>query len=133
MRSDTQAITIGSTPEGVLGFIADPENLPRWAIGFAKAARRDGSNWIVETGQGPVPVRIEADTRTGVVDFHMRIQPDAEVTAFSRVTPNGAGTEYVFTQVQAPDMPGEVFEAQVRALGHELTALKAILEVDCPL
>jgi hypothetical protein len=133
MRSDTQAITIASSPEDVLGFVADPENLPRWAVGFAKAVRHDGSNWIVETGQGPIPVRVDADPGTGVIDFHMRVQPDAEVTAFSRVTPNGPGTEYVFTQVQAPGMPDEVFEAQVRALGHELTALKAILDVDCPL
>jgi hypothetical protein len=133
MRSDTQGIEIASTPQEVLRFVAEPENLPRWAVGFAKAVQREGANWVVETGQGPVPIRIEADPSSGVADFRMEVHPDAEVTAFSRVTPNGHGSQYVFTQVQAPDMPDEVFDAQVKALSHELTVLKALLEVDCPL
>jgi hypothetical protein len=50
------------------------------------------------------------------------------VTAYSRVTPAGAGSVYTFTQVQAHGMPDDTFDGQVRALRHELVALKAALE-----
>jgi len=41
-------------------------------------------------------------------------------------------TEYVFTQVQPPGMPDEAFARSVVAVVHELTVLKALLEIDCP-
>jgi hypothetical protein len=47
--------------------------------------------------------------------------------------PNDDGTEFVFTQFQQPGTPDEVFDQLVAALGHELVALKALLEVSCPL
>jgi hypothetical protein len=39
MRSDTQVVTIGAPPKDVLSFVGDGDNLPRWAIGFAKSVR----------------------------------------------------------------------------------------------
>ena len=51
MRSDTQTVTIDADPKDVLAFVANPENLPRWAIGFAKSVRRDAGHWLVTTGQ----------------------------------------------------------------------------------
>jgi hypothetical protein len=53
--------------------------------------------------------------------------------AASRAIPNGDGVEYVFTQFQAPEMPDEIFVKSVQALTHELTVLKALLEIQCPL
>jgi hypothetical protein len=47
MRSDTQSVTIAADPERVFAFVADGSSLPRWAIGFAKSARPDGSGWTV--------------------------------------------------------------------------------------
>jgi hypothetical protein len=74
-----------------------------------------------------------ADPELGVVDFHLSPSPGVEGLAASRVVPNGDGVEYVFTQFQAPDMPDDVFAKSVQALVHELTVLKALLEVECPL
>ncbi|MBL8607619.1 MAG: hypothetical protein JNL38_09875 [Myxococcales bacterium] len=59
--------------------------------------------------------------------------PGVEAVAASRVVPAGDGVEYVFTQLQAPGMPDDVFAKNVRALEHELAVLKALLEVECPL
>jgi hypothetical protein len=133
MRSDTKSISINAAPEKVLAFLADPQNLPRWAVGFAKAVRKENGRWWVTTGGGDVAVRIESEKRSGVVDFFMSPAPDVEVLAGSRVVPNGAGSEYVFTQFQVPGMPDEMFEKNVKALEHELTVLRALLEVECPL
>jgi hypothetical protein len=133
MRSDTKAITIQAKPEKVASFLADPRNLPRWAVGFAKAVREDRGRWLVQTGAGEMGIRVEADSSRGVVDFCMEPAPGVEARACSRVLPNGAGAEYVFTQFQQPGMPDDAFQASVAALGHELTVLRALLEVECPL
>ena len=133
MRTDTQSVTIAAPADRTFEFLADPANLPRWAIGFARRVRRDGDGWIVETGQGEMPIRFETDPRLGVIDFHITVAPGTEVAARSRVLPLGEGAEYLFTQHQNGGMPDEAFDAQVRALSHELGALKALLEGECPL
>ncbi len=133
MRSDTRSVTIDAAPEAVLGFVADPANLPRWAIGFAKGVRRHDGRWLVTTGAGEVPVSVDVDVRSGTVDFRMEPAPGMEAVAYSRVVPNGTGAEYVFTQFQQPGTPDQVFAQLSQAVGHELVALKALLEVVCPL
>jgi hypothetical protein len=132
MRADTQAISIQASPDVVVDFLGDPRNLPRWAVGFAKSVRQDGARWIVSTARGEVPIRIVSDRRFGVVDFHMSLALGREAVAASRVVPREGGAEYVFTQFQEVDMPDDVFAKSVQALAHELTVLKALLEVECP-
>lgn len=133
MRADTKSISIHASPERVVAFLSNPENLPRWAVGFVKSVRRDEKGWVVTTGAGEMGVRIEADPESGVIDFFMCPAPGVESLAGSRVLPRGAGSEYVFTQFQAPGMPDDVFAKNVQAVTHELTVLKALLEVECPL
>jgi hypothetical protein len=133
MRADTQSITIHARPEQVRDFLANPRNLPRWAVGFAKGIRQEGDRWIVATGAGEMGLRIATDAHSGVVDFHLSPAPGVEALAASRVVPSGDGVEYLFTQFQAPDMPDEVFAKNVQAVTHELTVLKALMEVECPL
>lgn len=134
MRSDTQNVTISATPERVFAFVADGANLPRWAIGFAKSVRKASPGWIVGTAQGSeVPTTIAADSATGTVDFRMEPAPGMMATAYARIVPNAEGAELVFTQFQQPGMPDEVFAKLVASVGHEMAALKALLEVECPL
>lgn len=132
MRADTQTISIDAAPERVLNYLSDPWNLPRWAVGFAKAVRRSADGWVVETGAGAMDLRIEADARTGTVDYRMTPAPGLCVVAASRVVARGSGSEYVFTQFQEPGMPDEAFSRSVKTLKHELSVLKALLEVECP-
>jgi hypothetical protein len=133
MRADTKTVSIHSTPERVMDFLSDPTNLPRWAVGFAKSVRRTGDRWIVTTASGEMGIRIVTERRAGVVDFFLSPAPGMEALAASRVVPAGDGVEYVFTQFQAPDMPDDVFAKNVQALAHELTMLKVLLEIECPL
>jgi hypothetical protein len=133
MRADTKTIAINANKEIVVKFLADPANLPRWAVGFAKSVRRDEERWLVTTAGGEVAIRIVADPESGVVDFYMSPAPGVEGLAASRAIPSRDGVEYVFTQFQAPDMPDDAFDKSVKALAHELTVLKALLEVECPL
>ena len=87
----------------------------------------------MQTGAGTMGIRIDSDGRRGVVDFWTTPAPGVEVVAPSRVISRGAGSEFVFTQIQAPGMPDDVFAKNIQALTHELTVLKALLEVECPL
>src|ERR1041384_8176423 len=124
MRADTKAVSIQAAPDKALKFLADPENLPRWAVGFAKAVRKDGERWVVVTGAGEMAIRIVSDERLRVVDFYMSPAPGVAALAASRGIANGRGAEYVFTQFQPPDMRDEMFSKNVEALAHELTVLK---------
>jgi len=133
MRSDTQAISIDASPSKVLELVANPENLPRWAVGFARSVRRDSEGWAVTTAGGEVRLKVEANAAAGTVDFLISPAPGVQALAASRVLPRGAGSEYVFTQFQAPGMPDEAFGKSVAALVHELKVVKALAEVECPL
>jgi hypothetical protein len=135
MRYDTQTVDIAADPATVAAFIADGANLPRWAIGFAKqVTRSEDGDWSVTTGSGAcVATRIHHDATAGTVDFVMSPTPNDEVTAWTRSVRVGTGTLLTFTQAQHRGMSDDAFDAQVAAVRHELVALKALLEVSCPL
>ena len=129
-RSDTRTVTLAASPQDVFDFVANPENLPRWAVGFCHSIRREDESddrWVVTTGNGEISVRYVTDRALGVVDFHLSPAPGVESVAYSRVVPNADGAEYIFTQLQAPGMPDDVFEAQVDALREELIVLQALV------
>ena len=133
MKSDTKTITIERDEQTVFEFVANPENLPAWAKGFARSIRRAGEDWIIETPHGEqLNIRYVIDAEYGIVDYHISPAPGVEFVVPSRVVPNGAGAEYIFTQFQLANMSDAVFEGQVRTLTQELTILKNALEVACP-
>lgn len=135
MKTHTASIALQSAPAQTFEFLADATKLPVWAIGFAKAIEpADGDRWLVTLASGErMPLRIERDPATGVIDFVSIPAPGVEVPAHTRVVAHGEGSVYTFTMHQAPEMPDEVFDAQVAALERELTVLKAHLETACPL
>jgi hypothetical protein len=134
MRTHTTSVEIESAPEHTFAFVADGGKLPLWAIGFAKAVEPDGDRWLVTLASGErLPLRIDSDDATGVVDYVMIPAPGVEVPAHTRVMAHAGGTLYTFSIHQTPDIPDDVFEAQVAELQRELTVLKAHLETSCPL
>jgi hypothetical protein len=133
MKSDTKTITVERDYQTVYAFVANPENLPAWAKGFARSIQRAGDGWIIETPHGEqLNIRYITDAEFGVVDFYISPAPGVEFVVPSRVVPNGAGAEYIFTQFQLASMSDNVFEGQVRTLTQELAILKNTLEVACP-
>jgi hypothetical protein len=134
MRTHTTSITIESPREHAFAYLADGEKLPVWAIGFAKAIERTDEGWLVTLAGGDrMPLRIESDPATGVIDYISLPAPGVEAPAHTRVVPHGSGTLYTFSMHQGPGMPDEVFDAQAAELARELQVLKAHLESACPL
>ena len=135
MKTHTASIALQSAPAQTFEYLADATKLPIWAIGFAKAIEpAAGDGWLVTLASGErMPLRIDSDPATGVIDFVSIPAPGVEVPAHTRVVAHDAGSVYTFTMHQAPGMPDEVFDAQVSELARELTVLKAHLETACPL
>jgi Polyketide cyclase / dehydrase and lipid transport len=131
MRTHTASIQIDAAPAAVLDLVADLDQLPRWAVGFARAVEPDDEDdrrRVVLTGSGDrVSVAVRADRDAGVVDFDV-----AGVPAYTRAMAANGATLYAFTMLQPPEMPDAVFDAQIAALDHELVVLKSIVEVACP-
>ena len=70
---------------------------------------------LVDTGQGELPIRLSVSRQRGTVDVLSAVEP--RVGAFSRVLPNGDGSEYLFTLFFAPDAEEAVVEAQMGVVG----------------
>jgi hypothetical protein len=136
-RSDTQTVRIEAHPEQVFDFVSNPENLPRWAVGFCRAIRLspdDPERWIVSTARGDVSIRFVVDRALGVIDFVFEPARGVQATAFSRVLSNASGCEYVFTQFRGPETSDEEFDALVDTLVEELQVLRGLIHAraSCP-
>jgi uncharacterized protein YndB with AHSA1/START domain len=122
-ESVTQTIAIDAPPETVLDLVGDPRNLPRWAPGFAKAIREEGDGWIVDTGSAELRRHIPVSREHGTVDYLAK--PGARRGLFTRVVPNGDGSQLTFTFVLADGVDPE---AQRAILQSELEAVKRLCE-----
>ncbi len=128
MKSDTQTLVVDASPKRLFEFLAEPENLPKWAVKFCHTIRpKDNEWWCVQGCMGEIPLRYVVDRDSGVIDYHV-FTPAGESVIPTRVVPAGAGSAYIFTQFQAPDMPEEAFRGQVESLKEELKILKRLME-----
>jgi hypothetical protein len=131
-RSDTQAISIDAPPSAVIDLLSDAAEFPRWAAGFARAVRVDGDDWIVDTGEGEVRLRVRVSRELGTVDYLLAdALPGREIGAFSRVVPNGRGSDFVFTQFFADDMRDADLADQKAVVAVELQTVRALCERAC--
>jgi hypothetical protein len=128
LNSRTLTISIAAPPERIYEFVVDPSNLPQWAPGFAQSVRRDGSQWIVETTDGPMDVEFAPINQFGVADHTVVVSPGSVVTNYVRIVPNGDGAEVLFTFLQTPDLADEQFEAASALVFGDLHILKRLME-----
>jgi hypothetical protein len=122
--------TILPTPkERAFAYLADIENLPRWATEFARELKVVGGRHKIVNGLGEFFFEIEADPETGVIDM-LAGPADDELALFpSRVVslPDGRSA-FTFTMFQAPGQPDELFESQYCSLLRELENVRRELE-----
>jgi hypothetical protein len=101
--SSTQSIFIDAPPEVVLDFVGDPRNLPAWAPG------------------APAALDIRVSRELGTVDFVA-----AAGRAYSRVLPNGRGTEYLFTRFFAESTPADEIARDDAVIAQELETVREL-------
>ena len=126
MKHATVTTVLDAPRDEVFAYVADIENLPRWATEFARELKRDAAGYRVVNGLGEFCFDIEADPATGVIDMfagpdraHMALFPTRAVAL------PGGRTAYSFTMFQGPGMTGELFDAQHRSLLREFANLEA--------
>lgn len=120
MRSET-VTTVLPAPKGeVFAYLAEIENLPRWATEFARELKVENGRHKVVNGLGEFFFAMEADEATGVID--MRAGPtESEMALFpTRVVelPDGRSA-FTFTMFQGPGSSDELFESQHASLVRE--------------
>lgn len=126
MRSRTVTTVLPAPREHVFAYLADVENLPRWANEFARELKVVGGRHKVVNGLGELFFEIHSDERTGVID--MLAGPDEdELTLFpTRVVPLGPNrSAFTFTMFQGHGQSDELFESQYASLQRELGNLEA--------
>jgi Polyketide cyclase / dehydrase and lipid transport len=128
MRTATVTTVLDAPREAVFDYLADPENLPRWATEFARELRRDEEGYTVVNGLGAFRFEIRANRDTGVVDMfagpdrhHMAVFPTRAIGL-----PDGR-TAYTFTMFQGPDMSDDLFDAQHGSLQREFANIERVL------
>ncbi len=123
------SISIDRSPADVYAFASDPNKLPLWAEGLARAdLRREGDAWIAEAPFGRVRIRFVPANAFGVIDHDVELESGVVVHNPMRVLPNGAGSEFVFSLFRQPGMSDEQFAADARAVQGDLRRLKEVLE-----
>lgn len=120
MRSETVTRVLPAPKNEVFAYLADVENLPRWATEFARELKVEDGRHKVVNGLGEFFFRIEADPETGVIDMLAGPSEDELALFPTRVVGLGAETSaFTFTMFQGPGMPDALFEAQHASLLRE--------------
>lgn len=125
MRHHTVTAVFPAPKERVFAYLADVENLPRWATEFARELRVVDGRHKVVNGLGEFWFRIESDPATGVIDMLAGPEEDQLARFPARVVAIGeAASAFTFTMFQAPGQPDEQFEGQYASLLREFENLE---------
>lgn len=121
-----RSLGVGAPPAVVHAYLADGNNLPAWAPGFAPRVRASGAGWVIDRDDVEFTIDVLSDERARTVDFVAAT--DHARGLYARVLPNGAGSELLFVIMFAPDTPEDVVAAQMITLETELAAVRDACE-----
>ena len=124
LTARTRSISIAASPQAVFELVTDPAALPRWAPGVARAVRVEGDDWILENDQGETRLTVRTSRDHGTVD----LLTAENQGVFTRVLPNGAGSEYQFTLMFPAELGDEAIAQQLAIVEGELEAVRALCE-----
>ena len=128
-RYEVLETEIEATYDKVFSYIADPKNLPEWALLFESA---DENSAVVDFPTGKVKIRLDTITNdSGVIDWHMHM-PDGQIeVVHSRVSKLPTGNSLYIFVLNAPPVPDdeveETLKAQKELVTKELNNLRQIL------
>jgi hypothetical protein len=122
------AVSIRRSPKDVYAFIANGENVPRWAKGLGDSIRRVDEHWVAEGPIGQVRVHFAAPNEFGVADHDVTLPSGVTVHNPIRVVPNAAGSTVIFTLLRQPNASEQQFADDAHAVERDLAVLKTLLE-----
>ena len=125
-RSETRSISIDAAPDTVFHLVSDPRQLPTWAPSFACSVNPHGTDWLIDDGLAERIITVRASHKYGTVD--VLAATDHRRGAFTRVLPNGDGSEFTFTLFFPDDAPQDAIAAQMAVVEQELQTVRALCE-----
>jgi hypothetical protein len=131
VESRTVTSVIDAPSGHVFAYLADIENLPRWATEFARELKVVDGRHKVVNGLGEFFFEIRADEGTGVIDMLAGPALDELAIFPARVVDLGGGrSAFTFTMFRWPGQPEELFESQYRSLAREFENIERELSGD---
>ena len=128
MKSRTMTVSIKRGAKEVYDFVSDLANLPKWAPAFVQSIEEEDGQWVAQTPQGPVTMRIAPKNEFGILDHYVSPMPDAEIYVPMRVVDAPGGSEVIFTLFQGPEMSDEQFTQDQEFVARDLQSLKKAME-----
>jgi hypothetical protein len=132
MQSQTISVVIEQPFDEVYGFLADPLNFPSWSpVHGAGAHHLHGSDWLIETIDGPQIIRYTEPNLYGVLDFTIfGAGKTPGPPTPSRLVRTESGCELMLVWRQMPGQTHEQYSAQLTAISTYFQRLKTLLESD---
>lgn len=130
MNTNTHTLPLAASKDAAFAFLSRIENLPSWATRFCLALKKDaeGRHKVV-TPQGEIFFRVAADPATGVIDMHGGPATGEEIYWPARIVERpGHGSLLIFTAMQYPGVPDDVFAAQCEGLKAEFEHIRRSVE-----
>lgn len=128
MRAATRSITIQRSPDQVFAFVSNPANLPLWSKSFCLSVYQENGQWMLETPEGPVKIRIAVHRQLRIADQFLSPAPGVEIMIPMRVVPNGNASELIMTLFQPEHLSEEDYANEVALIEQEMNLLKQLLE-----
>lgn len=126
MLAHTESVTLEAPFAKAFAYLSNPAHLPEWANVYCQHIERSSDEWIAQTVIGRLGIRYQCDRASGTIDIVSIMEPGMEDTAYTRLIPNGTGSEFLFTFFRSDDMTDEIFDSQRWGLREELRSLRAI-------
>ena len=79
-------VQISREPAVVYAYVADLNNLPRWATTFCRSIRREDEKWVMETSLGMMAIRLAPENDLGVLDHYQVTEKSLRVRYTDRST-----------------------------------------------
>jgi len=129
MRVHSIAGDYKASPEKLFNLLSKEENLPQWATVFCKGIRKDGEDYLIATEGGELYFKIDADSKTGVIDMLAGPAKDKMWNNPTRVVSNNmGGSLFIFTLIQSPGQSDEDFENGCKGLAEEVEAIRKLVD-----
>ena len=128
MKSKTLTISINCQLKKVYEFVSNLENMPKWAKTFCRSIKKSAGEWVIETPQGLMGIRIASKNELGILDHTVIPAPGVEVFVPMRVVSNASGSEVIFTLFQQSGMSDEDFARDQGMVVEDLASMKKVIE-----
>ena len=124
MNLRTLNLLVSTPRDTVFNFLADIENLPRWAPSLCERLYLFGGRWMTLSRQGELPVELETEARSGVIDLHAGTgRKDSAVLPLRVLAVAEGSTLISVTYLPAPEWPAGVMQCDADAFEGDLEAL----------